>query len=41
MIFDCFLALGDYFYGRFTCRELTVIGANYWEVALIEFETDV
>ena len=29
-----FLALGAYFSRRFMCRELTYIGANYWEVAL-------
>ena len=34
VIFVCFLTWGACFYGRFTCRGLTFIGANYWEVAL-------
>ena len=34
MIVDRFLTWGAYFYGHFTCRGLTFIGANYWEVAL-------
>ena len=29
-----FLALGTYFYGRFTCRGVTFSGSNYWESAL-------
>ena len=34
MIFGRFGGWGAYFYGRFTFRGLTFIGANYWEVAL-------
>ena len=34
VIFGCLLAWRAYFYWRFTCRGLTFIGANCWEVAL-------
>ena len=34
VIFDVFLTLGAYYYCRFTCTGLTIIGANYWEEAL-------
>ena len=33
--FGRFGGWGAYFYGRFTFRGLTFIGANYWEVALL------
>ena len=33
VIFGCFGGWGAYFYGCFTFRGLTFIGANYWEVA--------
>ena len=37
VMFGRFGGWGAYFYGRFTFRGLTFIGANYWEVTLVSF----